>query len=1217
MTLALAPASRTRPRFGILGPLTATLDGVDVNLGGRRQRGVVAALLLARGHLVSTGRLVDALWEGTPPRSGPASLQSYVSHLRRALEPDRPARSASTVLVSRGSGYAMPVADDDVDAWRFEGLVRAAGPEVEPHQRIETLQEALGLWRGQALGEYAEQDWAAPEARRLDALRTVARERLVAARLDAGEAAVVVPEIEALLDEEPLREERWRLLALALYRAHRQADALAALRRARAMLAEQLGVDPGPALRRLESELLAQSPALDVPAPQAPVLPTAPPPDGGAAPVGAPQDLVDREPELARLRGCLDDALAGRPRAAMIEGPAGIGKSALLAEVRHLAAGAGATVLFARGSQLEKEFGFGVVRQLFEPVLVGAAAHEQLLGGAAAGATRVFDVSADGSEHHAEGLFSALHGLYWLTSNLVERGRPVVVAVDDVQWCDAASLRFLGYLLRRLGGMRLLVVATMRTGEQYVDEELLGELTADPEAMSLQPSPLTAAGVTEVVRSRLPGADEAFVKACFRTTAGNPLLLRQLLRALEAEGVRPDSAHADTVRAIGSRAVSSLVLRRFHRMPSQHRDVARAVSVLGDGASLPVLAAMTGLTEAESARSVAALARAEVLRDDLPLGFVHALVGDAVYGDLPLGERELQHERAAQVLAAAGAAPEQVAAHLLLVPARGDAGVVDVLREAARRDTSRGAGESATAYLTRALAEPPAPADRPALLMELGRLETMTDGPAAMEHLAEAYRLLDDPALKADTAIMLARTAVFVGARGEATRITREAACDLDPGLVDQRQALLALERIGTYMHGLDVAPETLGIGPEVTGTGPGARALAAVYAFEELCRGADRRRALELARFAVEDRVLQRTDPGLLWVVAGLVLALGGEDTTPFWEGELAHAYHDGGLFAALAVHLWLGFVQWQQGDLRESLQSMAHCTEQNEQWGANNIGQPYTDAFTVLMLLDRGDPAAAREVLEIARTRPRLGEGVRLFGEAEAAVLLAEGDPAAALAALEAVQHAMAVIANPVWRAWRSRRAQVLAALGRRDEAVALVLDELEAARLWGTPALVGCTLRRLGELQGADGVDTLREAATLLAGSDRRLEEARAKAALAAALQERGRPGEDADECREALLEALGLAESCAADGLHAEVVARLRRCGVDVPSRADRPVRLTSSERRVATMAVQGLPQREIAQALFVTCSTVQTLVESVSRRLGAETLEELAGALARA
>ena len=265
MDQARETALRTRVALGILGPLVARLDSEDVNLGGRRQRAVVAILLLARGRQVGAGRLLDALWEDAPPPSGPASLQSYVSHLRRALEPDRPARTPSSLIVTSGDGYAIPRDQVDVDAWRFEDLLDQAS-DADPATRVRLLREGLDLWRGPVLAEYAGADWADAEARRLEELRDVARERLLQARLDAGETAIVVPEAETLVAESPLREERWRLLALAQYRSHRQADALATLRRARSTLADELGVDPGPALRDLEQQVLAQSPTLDAPA---------------------------------------------------------------------------------------------------------------------------------------------------------------------------------------------------------------------------------------------------------------------------------------------------------------------------------------------------------------------------------------------------------------------------------------------------------------------------------------------------------------------------------------------------------------------------------------------------------------------------------------------------------------------------------------------------------------------------------------------------------------------------------------------------------------------------------------------------------------------------------------------------------------------------------------------------------------------------------------
>ena len=1208
----------TRLSFRLLGPLEAAVDDQDVHLGGQRQRTVVAALLLARGEVVPTDRLIETLWPQEPPRSAAGSLQAYVSHLRRLLEPERTARAASTVLVSRGSGYALRVPDDAVDAWRFTDLVNRSASLRDPAERVAALREGLALWRGPAMVEYADQQWALAEARRLTQLRNLAREQLLSARLDCGETGIVIPEIEALLAEEPLREEPWRLLALAQYRSHRQGDALATLRRARNLLAEELGVDPGPALRKLEAEILAHSDTLAPPAAQRTQPAAAADSPTARATTQAPRattghDLVDRESELARLQGCLDDAIGGQAGLAVITGPAGIGKSRLLHEVRRRAAATGATVLTARGSQLEKAFGFGAVRQLFDPVLA-VPSRAALLTGAAAAAGAVFD-SVDGVHHQrSEGLFGALHGLYWLTVNLAASA-PVVLAVDDLQWCDTGSLRYLAYLLRRVEGIPVLVVGTLRTGEPHEDEELLTELTSDPATTIVQPGPLSRGGVSALVRERLGDAADPFITACHHTTAGNPLLLRQLLRALEADRVRPDTAHADTVRAIGSRAVSSLVLMRFARMPEESRTVAQAIAVLGDGASLPLVASMTDLAEDAVAAAIATLARSEVLRSENPLGFVHPLVGDAVYNDLPLGERELAHDRAARVLAATGASPEKIAAHLLLVPARADLGVVRVLREAAERALDRGAAESAADYLSRAVAEPPAEEDLPRVLMELGRIESMTNGSSALDHLAQAYRTLEDQESRAETAIMLARTLVFGGERGRATAVARAALQDLPADLVDHRQGLLALERIGGYMHDLHPSAYRADERPDVTGTGTGARALAAALAWEDLITSDHRDRAVRLAKFAVEDGTLRQVDTGLLWVVAGFVMEMGGEDTMGYWQEALADGYRRGALFAVLSANLWMGWTQWWRGDLREALQSLANCAEQNKLWGSHGIGQNYVDGFAVPILLERGDLQGARRTIEDARTHQRFGEGTRLFGEAEAAVLLAEGRPAEALRCLEAVQDLMPHVENPVWRSARSQRAAVLAALGRREEAVALVEDELAAARRWGTPEVVGRTLRILGELAPTDQVDVLREAVDLLRDRPQLLERAKSQAALGEALLATSAAGDRA-EAVASLSRSLELAELCGAVPLRARAARLLGSAGVDVPTELPARSSLTTTERRIAGLAAEGMTDREIAEALFMTPRTVQTTIESVSRLLGATTPGDLRRALAQ-
>src|SRR4051812_45854917 len=272
-----------------------------------------------------------------------------------------------------------------------------------------------------------------------------------------------------------------------------------------------------------------------------------------ASGVGAGARLLEREQELGALATFLAEAAAGLARLVVVEGPAGIGKTQLLAEARRRAADAGLRVLSARGGELEREYAFGVVRQLFEPALVDTAARERLLAGAAATAATVFESveAAPGSE--AEGSFAVLHGLYWLTVNLSAE-RPLVLAVDDLHWCDRPSLRFLAYLVRRLEGLPVLAVGSLRPAEPGVDTALLAELLGDPLELSLHPRPLSEAAVTGLVRDRLGDeADPAFAAACHAATGGNPLLLNELLKALATEGVRPDAEHVATVRELGPR----------------------------------------------------------------------------------------------------------------------------------------------------------------------------------------------------------------------------------------------------------------------------------------------------------------------------------------------------------------------------------------------------------------------------------------------------------------------------------------------------------------------------------------------------------------------------------------------------------------------------------------------------------------------------------------
>ncbi|MEV4297550.1 BTAD domain-containing putative transcriptional regulator [Microbispora rosea] len=285
--------------FRALGPFEALSDGETLDLGGQRQQAVLARLLVAGGRAVPVSMLIDELWPGEPPAQALSTIQGYVSRLRRALEPNRAPREEAGVLVSAPPGYALRADVENVDSWHFEHLVKSdhEGPAVTL-QRMET---ALALWRGPALAGFQELAWAQTEATRLDELRLLAVERRADAALRLGRTGPMIPDLEAHASAHPLREEAWRLLALALYRAGRQGDALGALRRAREALRDELGLDLGSTLQRLEQDILVQAEHLDAPGPAVDALP------GGPSAVSAPAGTAGAASGVAALRVLVAD----------------------------------------------------------------------------------------------------------------------------------------------------------------------------------------------------------------------------------------------------------------------------------------------------------------------------------------------------------------------------------------------------------------------------------------------------------------------------------------------------------------------------------------------------------------------------------------------------------------------------------------------------------------------------------------------------------------------------------------------------------------------------------------------------------------------------------------------------------------------------------------------------------------------------------------------
>ncbi len=360
--------------------------------------------------------------------------------------------------------------------------------------------------------------------------------------------------------------------------------------------------------------------------------------------------MLERDRELERIDDALLAAREGTGALLIIEGAAGIGKTALTLAAQRRAREMKIEVAAARGSELERELAFGVVRQLLEPHVAGADQSErsELFWGAAALAEPLFSpVPAPAGTSEADQTLTVLHGLYWLCANLAQRS-PLLLSVDDAHWSDLASLRFIAYLGARLEGMPVTLAVAARPAETAADAELLGRLTRDPLATAIAPQPLSVEGVAALIAAEGDREPEpAFADACLRATGGVPLLVRELSRELRDQGVEPTTASASLVEQIGPQTVAHYVVGRVRRLSPEAETIARVVAVLGADADVRRVIRLAGIDdEAGALASLDGLALAGVLSYARPIEFTHPVVRAAIYGEIgPESEARYTRER--------------------------------------------------------------------------------------------------------------------------------------------------------------------------------------------------------------------------------------------------------------------------------------------------------------------------------------------------------------------------------------------------------------------------------------------------------------------------------------------------------------------------------------------------------------------------------------------
>ncbi|MEU9822355.1 AAA family ATPase [Pseudonocardia alni] len=926
--------------------------------------------------------------------------------------------------------------------------------------------------------------------------------------------------------------------------------------------------------------------------------------------------LVGRGSESAWLASAGAGAAAGAHVVRLLVGPPGIGKSALL---DGFCAGvpAGVRTARARGRERTSDISFAVVRELFGALSGGGPVDPELLQGGARWSAPALDEATGGAG--PDNLYPVLHGLYWLTVNHTARG-PLVLVVDDLQWCDDASLAFLGFLLRRSEGLPLGVVLASRTDGAGALPDRLAEIRTQAGAAMTEVGPLDRSGVARlaVARSAGTGAEPPqapLLDALTEASGGNPLLVEQLVAELGP--VTGDDA-TERIHRLGREVVDGLVERHVFDAPSHVRAVAAAVAVVG-AEQTTVLATLSGVPAGSVVDAVATLVRTEVFAPDRS-DYRHDLLRSAVLRGLPGDELDDLRRRGARVLSDAGRPAEVVAAVLLVLPGAGEPWMVDVLLEAASAAAHRGARPAVARYLEPVVAARP---DDVGARIRLATALAQHEPERAVAHLRVALDRAVDLPSRAQAAVALAMTSLAVQQAPRAVRVlqdlldTMDRELPADPG--PEATELRTHVEAALLVVGLDekktvaATIDRMGRMARPAGRTPAERQKLAMMTVTLAMDGDDAAAAVDLAR-----RVLlvdEATLGGWAVLASSLVLRLADEveESTAVLDRLVAQSREQASAWTySLAVgtratnHVVVGDLAEGEADARTALD-----IAEQESWRGNTV-VPTIALANVRQ--QQGDPQAALALLG-GIVRPRLEDFAWEYHDylmALAGATADVGDVDRALATYRRCGDSLeaAGIANPVLAPWWVHAAVLLADSGRAHEAHGIVEGGADRAARWGTGRGRGLALLARGVVTaGPRGEDMLREAVAVLEGSPARTELILAHHLLGRAML----VSDHAEDAREQLRQAATLAARCGA--LRAARVARelLVQAGGRMRPPTGSPLDpLTGAERRVVALAAEGARNREIAEALFVTLRTVEVHLTSAFRKLGVTDRAALAG-----
>lgn len=967
----------------VLGPVRARLAGEEIVLGPSMQRALFAVLAVRHDHVVSREQLINAMWGEDPPATVEGSLYTYVSGLRRVLEPGRGRRDTPVVLLSEENGYRLRLDSEGLDVQRFDQLRDQAARKLEsgcPGEAADLAQRALALWRGEAFSGVPG-PFAALQRDRLAEARLDTLEVRLRAAAATGAHAELVAEVASLVEENPLREGLRALQMLVLYRCGRHAEALEAYQRARRLLTDELGAEPGPELRELHRQFLTNDPALALPG-----QPAAEPVDRPVAwsprPRGRTRTFVGRSTEVALLADGVARVVAGRGSVLWLEGEPGIGKSELLIAGLADAEASGCQMAWGSGDELAQRF---PLRMMIECLGVDPRSADERRARLAAGMD---------DETVSRGLFGSgnptlgmVDGLVGLVEDLCADA-PMVLVADDLQWVDEASLLVWHGLTRLTTRLPLLLVGACRPAPRTAELDQLRDMVSLAGGAVLEVGPLDDAAVRDLLQGLIGATPGPGLRKFAERAAGNPLYVGELVDVLVREKVvETGSGAADVHRAAAftvPASLSSAVAHRLGFLSPETSEVLRRAALLGMEFSVGDLSVVMGRPASDLLASVDEAATSNVLVDaGQRLAFRHPLIRQALYDGMPAAVRLALHRRAAEALDAAGGAPERVAAQLAAEPGPIDSWTIDWLL-AHGEEVARRASEVVFGLLR--LAVDGCAADDPRredLLTRLARV-TFRSGRLPETEARSVLTTTTDPELAGEMRWIIAYVLYRQGELVRAVQVLRDAVSSSDvPDLWRARyQALLSTflgVGLGDFDTAEDIAHSAIGWAGDVGDPFAKAYALEGLWLFRSIRR--DHRAALDFADRALEV-VGDRADLADLHLslLDNRVFSLQNLDRLVDADSTLndARALADryrlhGGLPISTAVHhYWCG--RWD--DALAELATVVATNPETAFFGLRERSAALLllDGVAALIAVQRDDSAAVASALDAADSLPLL---------------------------------------------------------------------------------------------------------------------------------------------------------------------------------------------------------------------------------------------------